>query len=559
MNKAAESILNEIWTQLLMIYKKEKERIDSLKGLSPLHSGIMDYVRVSFIKSTSYSTTDQIALDIYIPLSFSDDSYKVDADPNMEELSDDILINEFYPALRARMDQIFTSDEYSEHFFGYQLQLVLECKRETSSLLHQEYLRNEVKLDKLKQQLSRFIETKVWKDLPVLPSDKDEFFFSRHLMNPDLMEQDPAVIEPLIHRLNEKLITNHKHREKWLYTYVSAFKEWAEEQFLDQYFERTGNFGIERTLLPDDKRPALQPREMDFFLYTALHIGQIEPVTRKLYLELAVQLDSEQASAYLTKGSGHFEAGHAGSLMSGKANDIMQSIEIRINSEEEAAYREALEYICDLLRQGFPKAYQLKLKSTEKHWLPVKTLAKSNLHQFFANSLQYEALFPLLAEYAELAMKEFAWYGDVESGIKSVMPGTYAVFGLGLVSDTYFPLVRRYMELVDSEHQSAQDGYAEAFVESHGLNAGGMHTFVSILLGGNDLAKPVKGIAINTAELADALILALEDKADHQRDFINYRIFGSEKKLIAVLKQAESPLKERLEVLMKKSGTQITR
>lgn len=290
---------------------------------------------------------------------------------------------------------------------------------------------------------------------------------------------------------------------------------------------------------------------MDFFLYVALHIGQIEPVKRKLYLELAVQLGSDQSSAYLTKGSGHFEAGYAGSLMSGKANDIMQSIEIRIDSEEEAAYREALEYICGLLRLGFPQAYQLKLKSTGKHWLPVPSLAKSKLHQFFANALQYEALFPLLAEYAELAMKEFAWYGDVESGVKSVMPGTYAVFGLGLYSDAYFPQVRRYMELVDSEHQSAQDGYAEAFIESHGLNVGGMLTFVSILLAGNDMAKPVKGIAINTPELADALIMALEDKADHQREFVIYRIFGSEKKFAAALKQASSPLKERLEALMK--------
>lgn len=551
MNKAAESILNEIWTSLIIIYKKEQERIQSIKGLSPLHPGMMDYLRVSFLKSTSYSLGDQIALDVYAPLSFSDDSYKLDAGSYMDEISDDILVGEFFPALRARTEQIFMSDEYSEHFFSYKLQLVLEVQREASALRHEEVLRNEAKLDKLKQQLNRFIETKVWKDLPVLPSDRDEFFFARHLINPDLMEQDPAVIEPLIRRLNDKLTTNPKHKDKWKHTYVSALKEWAEEQFLDPHFERTGNFGMNRKLLPADKRPALQPREMDFFLYAALNIGQLEPDTRKHYLELAVQLGSEQADAYLTTGSGHFEAVHTGSLMSAKANDMMQSVEIRIDSEEETAYREALEYICSLLRQGFPKTYQLKLKSSGKHWLPVANLAKSKLHQFFANALQYEALYPLLAEYAGLAMQEFAWYGDVESGVKSVMPGTYAVFGLGLSSDDYFPLVRRYMELVDSEHQSVQNGYAEAFVESHGLNAGGMSTFVSILLGGSDMAKPVKGITIDTPELADALIHALQDKKAHQREFVIYRIFGSEKKLAALIRRAKSPLKERLEALMK--------
>ncbi len=62
MNKAAEHILNEIWTQLIIIYKKEKERINSLKGLSPLHPGMMNYLKVSFMKSHSYSVADQIAL-----------------------------------------------------------------------------------------------------------------------------------------------------------------------------------------------------------------------------------------------------------------------------------------------------------------------------------------------------------------------------------------------------------------------------------------------------------------------------------------------------------------
>ncbi|RIX46540.1 hypothetical protein D3P08_25965 [Paenibacillus nanensis] len=541
MEKLAEQLLNEIWTtQLIPIYEKEKKRIDGLKGLSPLEPGIMNYVKITFMKSDASWVPDQIAIDIYEPLSFGDDSYKMEAGSYIDELSEDILVNEFFPALRERMNDIFLSDRYGAHFFGYKLQLVLEFQSEGSTLLHREYLRNEAKLNHLKQQLHKFIENKIWRDLPVLPSERDEFFFARHLVNPDLMEQDPAVIAPLINRLNEKLITNHKHREKWQYAYVSAFKEWAEDRFLDQYFERVGSYGLERRLMPDDRRPPVQISEMDFFLYAALQIGQKEPDTRKRYFELAVQLGSEQAAAYLTKGSGRFAANRAGSLMSGTCNDIMQSIEIRIDSEEEAAYREALTYICDLLREGFPRTYQMKLKSAEKHWLPVGSLAKSKLHQFFANALRYEALFPLISEYAELAMKEFAWYGDVESGEKSVMPGTYAVFGLGLLSDAYFPLVQRYMELVDSEHQSAQDKYAEAFVAQHGVNSRVMPTLVSILLGGSDMAKPVKGIEFDSPELADALNLALADKADHQREFVLFRMFGSEKKGLAALKRAES-------------------
>ncbi|UZM97968.1 DUF6138 family protein [Lysinibacillus sp. MHQ-1] len=47
----------------------------------------------------------------------------------------------------------------------------------------------------------------------------------------------------------------------------------------------------------------------------------------------------------------------------GAANDILQTIDIRIKKEEEAAYREALHYIIHLLQEGFPKGYKVMLKN----------------------------------------------------------------------------------------------------------------------------------------------------------------------------------------------------
>ncbi|TYP76559.1 hypothetical protein BCM02_103221 [Paenibacillus methanolicus] len=540
MDKAAEQLLDQIWTLLMSIYEKEKARIAGLKGLGPLHPGIMDYMKISLKRSHSSWEPSEIALHLYEPLSFSDDAYRLEAGPELDEMSDDVLLHAFFPEWRSRVEALFLSEDYGAHFFGYRMQLVMEIQSETETKVHREDLRNEAKLEKLKQQLNRFIETKVWKDPPVLPSENDDFFFARHLMNPDLMAQEPDVVEPLHRRLVEKMLPFPKRLEKWRYAFVSACKEWAEERFLDRYSERTGQYELESELFPDDERPTIQPSEMAFFLYIALQIGPKEPDTRKRYLDYAVLLGSEQAAAYLTEGSGQFAARHTGSRMSGACNDVLQTIEIRIGAEEEAAYREALDYLCGLLREGFPRGYQLKLKSAAKHWLPVASLAKSKLHQFFANALQYEALHPLIADYAELAMKEFEWYGDVESSVKSVMPGTYAVFGLGLVSEAYFPLVRRYMEIVDSEHQSAQDKYAEAFVARHGETVAGMPTLVAIVLGASDTAKPVKGIAIDTPELAEALNRALADKPDHLREAVLYRLFGSEKKGLAVLKQAAS-------------------
>lgn len=101
----------------------------------------------------------------------------------------------------------------------------------------------------------------------------------------------------------------------------------------------------------------------------------------------------------MEKGSGRFESIRKRDVFEGQANDILQTIDIRVMVEEENAYREALYYIIQLLEEGFPKGYKLTLKSKAKNYLPIKKVAKSKLHQFFANCLQYPNLFPLLADY----------------------------------------------------------------------------------------------------------------------------------------------------------------
>lgn len=57
----------------------------------------------------------------------------------------------------------------------------------------------------------------------------------------------------------------------------------------------------------------------------------------------------------------------------------------------------------------------------------------------------------------------------MEDGEKAVLPGTYAVMGLGLVSEAYFPLLTTYFETVDEEHQMAQLHYIDNFIERYGI------------------------------------------------------------------------------------------
>ena len=58
-----------------------------------------------------------------------------------------------------------------------------------------------------------------------------------------------------------------------------------------------------------------------------------------------------KAAEYLKVGSGKFVRTYRGELVEGRNNDITQTIEIRILSEEELAYKEALDYIPKLQLQ----------------------------------------------------------------------------------------------------------------------------------------------------------------------------------------------------------------
>jgi hypothetical protein len=550
LNQAVEAFLADVWEEVTAIYGKESQRIHELKMQSRLQAGIHDYLQVAWRKGKFNWAQGSIHIDVYEPFSWSDSSYKIDAGPYIEELTDELLIQEFFPALCSRMDTLFRSDTFVPRFFDYRFEIVFVFEREQSEVRLSQRLLNESKLGELKKSLDHFIQTKILPDPPVLPGQHDMFFFARHLTNPDVIEQDEKVVGPLIRRLADKLRSNRKRLEEWTGHYTSALNDWAQEHFLNQHFVRPDDYSTNWILKEESERQAPDSGEMDFFLFAALEIGGKEPHTRQKYLELAVQLGSRKAADYLQAGSGRFESSYKGSRMEGRNNDVTQTIEIRILSEEELAYEESLDYLIGLLRDGFPKGYKLQLKSGQKHFLPLKKLAKSKLHQFFGNALQYPALFTKLAEYAETAMEEFAWYGDVEPGEKSVMPGTYAVFGLGLYSESYFPLVCRYMELVDTEHQLAQDSYAEAFVDAHGVKAEHMPVLVAILLGGNEEAKPVKNIAIDRPELAEALVRALEDKKDYERELVLCRIFGSPQKLAKAAKKEQPPLKNGLEQLL---------
>lgn len=524
MDAAVRRFLDDVWDKLMTIYSKESKRIDEFVSHRPLQAGVMDYLQVAW-------RGGKIHIDIDEPLDWTDSSYKIEAGPYIAELTEERLRTELYPSLRKEVEELFLSDKLGARFFDYRFQIVLSVEMKEEDIQICDQLVNNEKLNQLRQSLQKFINSKIMADLPMLPSVDDQFFFSRHLVNPDLIEQKEDTVDSLIGRLSAKLSSNKERLNEWIGQYTSAMDDWIQNVYLPRYFNRADSYAIDWIPKENIDLINMDAKQRSFFVYTALQIGKKRPDTREQYLKLAVQLGSKQAEDYIRRGSGKFAPVYKGTYAEIHNNDVTQTIEVRILAEEEAAYGEVLDHMTELLQKGFPKEYSMKLKSKQKSYLPLKKMAKSGLHRFFAEALTYPALYPKLEAYANIALEPYAWYKDTEPSEKSVMPGTYAVLGLGLYSRDYFPLVSRYMQMVDTEHQMIQDGYAEVFIDVHGVEPELMPVLIDILLAGNDEARPMKNFFINRIELAEALLQELLSKEIYEREQVLYRIFGSLEKL----------------------------
>jgi hypothetical protein len=542
MNKAVQQLIDAVFEAINRVYEREQARIAEIRKWSPIHGGINDFLKITCSRGT-------LALDTYEPFGWDDHQWVIDTDNFANELSVDEIHSEFLPVFEERLQSIFISNRYGESFFRHKLDFYFDIHIEGKEHSFRLRFDDQARRERFKQTLDLFIERKVLSEGKAVPKEDDLFHLLRNVLDEDLFTLSIDELDDLLQKVSLKVGISRKLEEQWQGTLLLQLKSKA-EQVLGRYFNRTGNFNLEYEQKQDLAPDSTLQQELDLLLYIALKLGPLEADIRKTYLELAVQLGSETARQYLQNGSGRISSVFDSPLVQIQANDVLQTVEVHMLAEQEAAYREALGFLYQILREGFPHAYHMKLKGTEKHFVPVKKLAKSKLHQFFGNALQYPALHPEIAEYAALVMEEFAWYSDVEPGEKSAMPGTYAVMGLGLANEQYFPLVLEYIGLVDEEHQSVQDHYPEPFIEAHGLSCASIPVLVSLLLAGSGNAKCLKSLEISTAEQAQALAEAILSKEDYQREIIMYRIWGGVPKFKKALQQADQEVKEALSVLL---------
>ena len=461
-----ETIIKEILPGVTATF----DRLDLPKkpyGRNELWEGITDYLKIKQRKDK---------------IEFHNTSEEYSGSPSItikdfDQLPDDFIDNELLPALEEQLTQMFFNPEFY-YRFEYKLTLVFDFLSATGH-----HARKQVRLEhperkaELKERLDTYVQKVIYEATEKMKEKELHSFFDK-LFDFELTGySEDKVVEILnkgITLIDPKWKKTLKEYQ-WCLLYHT--REWKEKVFMKLYYKgEDDDYSLKKGITPEK----VDAHKLNLFVAQALwHIKykeyswDVEDACEDLE-RAAKELDSKKAAMYLKEGTGilpneliHYKD----SDIECDANDVFAEISVKIKQESAMAYDKALDFIIALLNADFPASYYIKFSSkAPKQFLDIKGIAKSPTHRFFAQALQYEELRPKLVAYAEVAMKEFQWYNDVEEGEKSCMPGSYAVFGLGLIGEEYFPLVTKYFSLLDDEHQMIHKYFVSALIDRYGVN-----------------------------------------------------------------------------------------
>jgi len=467
MNK--ENIIHEILTGVATAF----DELDLPKkpyGRNELWEGITDYFKIKQRKNK-------------IEFHNNEEEYTCPSITikDFEQLPDDFIDNELLPALEEQFTQMFFNPEFY-YRFQYKLALVLDFLSATGH-----HARKQVRLEhperkaELKERLDTYVQKVIYEATEKMKEKEVHTFFDR-LFNFELTGySEDKVIEILDKGISLIDPKWKKTLEEYQWSLLYHTREWKEKVFMKLYYKVEGSDWSKKYTLKE----GLQAKDIDnakLNLFVAQALWRIKYKKYSWDVEnacedlerAAKELGSKKAAIYLKEGTGilpneliHYKD----SDIECDANDVFAQISVKIKQESATAYDKALDFIIALLKADFPASYYIKFSSkAPKQFLDIKGIAKSPTHRFFAQALQYEELRPKLVAYAKVAMKEFQWYNDVEEGEKSCMPGSYAVFGLGLIGEEYFPLVSQYFSLLDDEHQMIHKYFVSSLIDRYGGN-----------------------------------------------------------------------------------------
>ena len=332
--------------------------------------------------------------------------------------------------------------------------------------------------EELKNKMEEYIKEVFLEEKKAIKDERECVIFAGNLLDFNLMGYSEKYIIELIEKILQvmKSVKNRRFDTTLKNDIKYYLDKWTREIFLK---------------LDPEK---VTEEQIDLYIYSALLKIKYRTYSFDVKnacddLENAMNnYSSQKAKQYLEKGSGTLAdelIHYKDKDLECKANDILSIVDIKIKNEVASSYEKALDFIIALLSNGFPHSYSIKFSSkSEKVFLDIKGLAKSSTHRFFRRILDFPELYDKLEVYAKTAMKEFEWYQDVEEGEKSLLPGSYAVFALGLYDEKYFPLIKEYYSKLDDEHQLAHQHFITALIDRYGVTEKSLHTIFEGFLSG---------------------------------------------------------------------------
>jgi hypothetical protein len=314
------------------------------------------------------------------------------------------------------------------------------------------------------------------------------------------------------------------------------FDQWVERTLQEPYFNKfkneRGHWEISE-LKVDTDIGKLNPQMVSFLCFLAVAHIKYGPswasISANEYFVMVTALGSDEVARLKKCGTGNLPKSmteYKDSDISFRANDAFATIRISLKNDTEDAYRKALTFTNNLIGHDFPKSYSIECSCKEKRFLPIKGMPRKGVQLLFAGAVQYKALWPVIEEYANLAMNEFEWYNNLEDEY-CAMPGTFAVFALGLADGEYSDLVKRYMQLCDYEHSLLQQKFTPVFVEQYGVNDKTLPVIIACLLSTQNHKKSRELTeAFSTEEALTLLIDCKEHFADYLSDTLKEDIAG---------------------------------
>ena len=298
-----------------------------------------------------------------------------------------------------------------------------------------------------------------------------------------------------------------------------TLRQYIEKQVRDRYFvvgEREDGFTV---FPPCTVRPELRPEDVDegllrFACYVAVCYTvyglSFEYLTTEHILGLVSQLRPDMVKELKTNGSGKLPPNiqkRKTKHLTASANDAFATIRITARDSTEECYGEMLDYLCAVLEQPeFPRSYSIEFRGPEKLYLPIPGLPKKGVNQLFACAVRYPRLHVRMENYARLAMQEDEMYQNLSDEI-CALPGTFAVFALGLEGPKWWGLVCDYLDRCDDEHSSLQEKFLHALFKKYGFTTQSLPVLVHGVqsMQGMKPAKEFRTLIANEESL-DALL-----------------------------------------------------